>query len=74
MICTPKLRSQVRIPLEAEFSSGLYCTSLHKAFHYHPSLSQYDLNNVERDVKHQIIVIIIMYYLWFQVKELSGRG
>ena len=28
-------------------------------------LSRYDLNNVERDVKHQIILIIVTV-LWFQ--------
>ena len=41
--------------MEAEFSSWLYGTSLHRAFHYDQS-ARYDLNNVERDVKHQIII------------------
>ena len=27
-------------------------------------LSQYDLNNVERDVKHQIIIIIMIHVLF----------
>ena len=38
---------------EAEFISWLYWigVSLHRAFQYHPT--RYDLNNIERDVKHQ---------------------
>ena len=52
-------RSWVWIPLEAEFISWLYCASLQRAFHYQSSSSPYDLNNVERGVKLQSIVLII---------------
>ena len=44
------MRCWVRILLETEFSSLLYGASLHRAFH--------DLNNVERNLKHEIIIII----------------
>ena len=35
----------------------LYGISLHRAFHYHSSMSLYDLNNFERDIKHKIIIM-----------------
>ena len=30
-----------------------------RAFHYHPQLTEYHANNVEKDVKHQIIVMVM---------------
>ena len=42
--------------LEAEFSSGLYDASLHReSFIVALPSSRYDLNNVERSVKHQTL-------------------
>ena len=41
-------------------SSYDYGFLLHRAFRYHLSSSQYGLNNVEWDLKHQIIIIIIL--------------
>ena len=49
------MRIQVRILLEAEFSSWLYGVSLHRVFITLPSF-QCNANNVEMDVKHQIIM------------------
>ena len=51
-------RFRLQILLEAEFSSWLYGTLLHRTFHYHPS-SRYNLHNDERGVKHQTIIILI---------------
>ena len=52
------IRSLVWIPLGVEFISCMYGVSLHRAFHYYLTSSQYDLYNVEKDVKHQLIIII----------------
>ena len=49
-------KCRIQILLEAEFSSdcmALHCTG---SFIIILALSQYDLNNVERDVKHQTII------------------
>ena len=43
----------------AKFSSWLYGASLHRAFHHRLLLPRYDLDNVKKDVKHQIIIIIV---------------
>ena len=51
--------SQFGIPLEAEFSSCLYGASLHRTLHYQLSIVLIWLKNVERGVKHQIIIILI---------------
>ena len=48
---TSDQKVQDSLILEEEFNSWLYSSSLHKAFITLP-LSLYDLNNVERDVKH----------------------
>ena len=61
LVNAPELGSRkprVRIPLEAELSSWLYVVSLHRAFHHHHSIvSIWLYDNVERDVKRQIIVM-----------------
>ena len=41
--------------MEARFFSDLNGASLHSAFHFHLSISLYDRNTVERDVKPQLI-------------------
>ena len=70
-------RCQVRILLEAEFNFRLYDVLLHRTSSYHPS-SQYDLNNVERDVKHQTIIIsqevLIFFILIVPLKNLLIEG
>ena len=51
------MRSWVWIPLEMEFSPWLYGTSLHRAYHCY-SFTSSKLDNGERNVKHEIIIII----------------
>ena len=64
--CFPNWRKSVRMTgsrgpgFESRWrrNSGPYCTALRST--KPPFSSRYDLNNVERDVKHQIIIIIII--------------
>ena len=51
------MRPRVRIPLEAEFSLSLYSNHCTEPFIITLLSLRYDLNNVERGVKHQLIII-----------------
>ena len=57
------MRSQVRILLEEEFNMTVW-RFIAQSFTIIPPSSSYDLNNVERDVKHQIIIIMMGVVGW----------
>ena len=53
------------LQLEIVFNSGLYMAFHHtEPFIITLSSSQHDLNNVERDVKHQIIMFSCDIFIW----------
>ena len=72
MVSTPDFKSQGPW-VESHWRQNSSDDCMHRAFRYHPS-SQYDLNNVGKDVKHQIILIICSRSAWYFNRMLEVGG